>query len=379
MSPPACERAEPITPHVLATKNDPAGSFFVAAPQKPVQLSSTGSGVLSLLVGLKSTLFQTGTPRSGQSNEASRHRRAAQTSGGSKFARRLVGLRRSFVRHIPSSPRLVSSIAFYGDVPALLAHFLERTLAQGRFCTSLSTSQAIQANITGAMSTTLTANEEAQLLQTIEMFEVITQSQPLDFQSLEILKEAYFKLGRQKEVVNTSKRIAQAYVQLGQLSSAILEYESILQRYPDDPDVQTALAAIESKATSFTAPAAAAAEAETADKLAAAKKARERRAPTDVDDGKLAMQKIFVDGKLISLGDFSALWHTPDLHEPPGTVLEPFIQILADKGLVPLEKTLKLVSERSRLGFLPLDKYDIDIELARATCASAGAFCRLTG
>ena len=95
----------------------------------------------------------------------------------------------------------------------------------------------------------MTANEEAQLLQTIEMFEVITQSQPLDFQSLEILKEAYFKLGLQNEVVSTSKRIAQAYVQLGQLSSAILEYESILQRYPEDPDVQAALLQIESKAT----------------------------------------------------------------------------------------------------------------------------------
>src|SRR5262245_64903118 len=101
------------------------------------------------------------------------------------------------------------------------------------------------------MSATLTPNEEAQLLQTIEMFEVITQSQPLDYQSLEILKEAYFKLSRQAEVVNTSKRIAQAYVQLGQLSSAILEYESILQRYPDDPDVQAALKQIESKANSF--------------------------------------------------------------------------------------------------------------------------------
>src|SRR6185369_12015225 len=105
-----------------------------------------------------------------------------------------------------------------------------------------------------AMAATLTANEEAQLLQTIEMFEVITQSQPLDFQSLEILKEAYFKLERPKDVVNTSKRIAQAYVQLGQLSSAILEYESILQRFPDDPDVQSALAEIESKANSFNAP-----------------------------------------------------------------------------------------------------------------------------
>src|SRR5581483_445075 len=70
------------------------------------------------------------------------------------------------------------------------------------------------------MSATLTVSEESQLSQTIEMFEVITQSQPQDYQSLEILKEAYSKLGREKEVVGTSKRIAQAYVQLGQLSSA---------------------------------------------------------------------------------------------------------------------------------------------------------------
>ena len=209
------------------------------------------------------------------------------------------------------------------------------------------------------MPATLTANEEAQLLQTIEMFEVITQSQPLDFQSLEILKEAYFKLGFQKDVVNTSKRIAQAYVQLGQLSSAILEYESILQRYPDDPDVQTALAEIESKATSFPA------EEADLEKVAAGRKAKERRG-AEIDDGSVAMQNIFVEGKLISAGDFYALWPTPDLNEPPGMVIEPFIQRLAEKGLVPPEKSLKLICERSRIGFLPLEKYDIDIELARS-------------
>ena len=38
---------------------------------------------------------------------------------------------------------------------------------------------------------TLNDGEEAQLLQTIEMFEVIVQSQPSDTQSLEILNEAY--------------------------------------------------------------------------------------------------------------------------------------------------------------------------------------------
>src|SRR5512136_3168316 len=103
------------------------------------------------------------------------------------------------------------------------------------------------------MPTTLSPSEEAQLGQTIEMFEVITQSQPQDYQSLEILKEAYSKLGREKDVVTTSKRIAQAYVQLGQLSSAILEYETILQRFPNDPDVQAALRQIETKADAYPA------------------------------------------------------------------------------------------------------------------------------
>src|SRR3954466_6096061 len=101
------------------------------------------------------------------------------------------------------------------------------------------------------MSATLSPSDEAQLGQTIEMFEVITQSQPHDYQSLEILKEAYSKLSREKDVISTSKRIAQAYVAMGQLSSAILEGESILQRFPDDPDVLAALGEIESKANSI--------------------------------------------------------------------------------------------------------------------------------
>jgi tetratricopeptide (TPR) repeat protein len=101
------------------------------------------------------------------------------------------------------------------------------------------------------MAALATNSEEAQLTQTIEMFEVITQSQPQDYQSLEILKEAYAKLGRESEVVKTSKRIAEAYVLMGQLSSAILEYESVLQRHPDDPDALAALGEIENKANSL--------------------------------------------------------------------------------------------------------------------------------
>src|SRR5687768_11001545 len=158
------------------------------------------------------------------------------------------------------------------------------------------------------MAGTLTQNEEAQLLQTIEMFEVITQSQPMDYQSLEILKEAYSKLGREPDVVNTSKRIAQAYVQLGQLSSAILEYESVLQRFPDDPDVKQALAELEDKANSFAGPAQAA-EAEFVEKASASAALKKSTGvPTDLDDGKQQMQKLLVDAKLISISDVDLYW-----------------------------------------------------------------------
>jgi hypothetical protein len=219
-------------------------------------------------------------------------------------------------------------------------------------------------------STTLTPGEEAQLAQTIEMFEVITESQPSDYQSLEILKEAYSKLGRDQEVVKTSKRIAEAYVQMGQLSSAILEYETILQRFPDDPDVQKALKQIESKANNFSeqiAPAEAPAAGSKPVPAYNGKAHKSSKATADkVDDGRQAMHKIFVDGKIISAGDFDLCWVAPDLSRPPETVSDPFVQVLAQKGIVPAEKSLKLLSDKSRVGFLSLDKYELDIELARS-------------
>src|SRR5262245_15138872 len=212
-----------------------------------------------------------------------------------------------------------------------------------------------------------TSNEEAQLAQTIEMFEVITQSQPQDYQSLEILKEAYAKLGREAEVLNTSKRIAHAYVLMGQLSSAILEYESILQRYPDDPDALAALGEIEDKANSLNNAAPLAevevAEAPKAEAPAKSKKGASRVPQVETDDGRQAMHKIFVDGKIITNANFELCWIPAD--ETPGHVNEPFVQVLADKGFTTIDKALRILSDKGRLGYLPLEKYDVDMELAR--------------
>src|ERR1041385_1252877 len=209
------------------------------------------------------------------------------------------------------------------------------------------------------MATTLTQSEEAQLAQTIEMFEVITESQPHDYQSLEILKEAYSKLGREKDVVKTSKRIAEAYVQMGQLSSAILEYETILQRYPDDPDVQSALKQIESKASNFAPnPVADTSPPPKSETVHSHKeKSSGKAAAADkIEDGRQQLRKIFVDGKHITSSDFDLCWVTPDLMVKPNGVIEPFIQVLADKGILSVDKSMKLLSDRSRVAFLPLDK-----------------------
>ena len=203
----------------------------------------------------------------------------------------------------------------------------------------------------------LTAEEEAQITQTIEMFEVITQGQPQDYQSLEILKEAYVKLGREEGLIETSKRLAEAYIRNGQLSSAILEYESLLQHKPDDLEVQQALQDIEAKACGLSEPA--------VDELASENAGPGRKVARCIDDGSKGLLKAFVEGKIITQTDFDLCWVPPDYDAPAGTIHTPFIQNLADKGILPIEKSLKTLIEKARLAFVPLNRYDADVETAR--------------
>ena len=212
-------------------------------------------------------------------------------------------------------------------------------------------------------TSTLTPGEEAQLQQTIEMFEVIVQSQPADTQSLEILKEAYSKLGREEDLIHTAKRIAQAYLQQGQLSSAILEYETVLQRRPEDADVQTALKQIEDRAgsaavqTDISMPSLTDAPMPNRTKI--------RMASEEVDDGRKSLYKLYVESKIITAGDFDLCWRVVDTTTPPTDVTEPFIQTLHEKGIYQIDKSLRMLSDKSRLAYVPLAHYDIDMDLTR--------------
>lgn len=93
----------------------------------------------------------------------------------------------------------------------------------------------------------VTAEEHEQIRQTIEMFEVIAQANPNDCQSLEILKDAHWKLGQQTEALLIARRLAATYFEQGQYSSALLEYEGILQREPDSPEILAALGEVEAR------------------------------------------------------------------------------------------------------------------------------------
>jgi hypothetical protein len=94
---------------------------------------------------------------------------------------------------------------------------------------------------------TLKDEERSQILQTIEMFEVITQTQPDDYQSLEILKVAYHKLGKTSEALRVSRRLAEAYFNVGSFSLAMQECEAVLGAEPGAPEMLAMLGEIEAK------------------------------------------------------------------------------------------------------------------------------------
>jgi tetratricopeptide (TPR) repeat protein len=94
---------------------------------------------------------------------------------------------------------------------------------------------------------TLSDDENSQILQTIEMFEAITQTQPDDYQSLEILKEAYHKVGRDNDFLRATRKLAEAYFSAGSYALAMQECDVILAKEPNAPEILAMLGEIETR------------------------------------------------------------------------------------------------------------------------------------
>ena len=229
-------------------------------------------------------------------------------------------------------------------------------------------------------------NEELdQILQTIEMFEVILQSNPQDCQSMEILKEAYWKLNRQKDALDITRKLADTYFAFGQYSSALLEYEGILQKDPNNPEVVAALGEVEAKLHSINGK--------------APEKPRDPDSPIAMDfgaiisddptlittnatvkpegasveikldnDGNEALAKFLIQHRLVPEETVRAcLERIIKINKAAGpqALAASLIDDIARTGMTSLESLLCGILDRSKFAYIPLDCYEVDRQVVK--------------
>ena len=239
----------------------------------------------------------------------------------------------------------------------------------------------------------ISPEEREQILQTIEMFEVITQANPQDCQSMEILKDAYQRVGKTAEFFAIARKLGDTYAELGQYSAAMLEYEGILKNAPDSPDVVAALSEVEKKLQKggqLKAPGASegaidldfraavsdtstliATQATARHAAAAPAVARKRSSGSEVnlrDDGNDALAKILIQHRIATedvVGPALERVHRKNAELAEGAMALSLIDEIARRGSYETEYLLSGVLDRGKFAFAPLDYYDIDRSIVR--------------
>lgn len=237
--------------------------------------------------------------------------------------------------------------------------------------------------------------EQEQLLQTIEMFEVIVQANPLDTQSIEILRDAYSRLGMAKEMVRMSKQLAQTFTELKQYTAAIQEYEVILKHEPDNVEIIAAMGEVEEKmhraggvrpapkggggiAVDFRG-----AVADTGTLMATsttqkpdgfrrsgsmASERVEEIVANLVDDGNEALAKFLVQHRLASEDDVTVAMEVVQRKNQtagPEGMAASLIDEIIERGGGDLATILSGILDRTKFAYVPLEYYDVDRQIAR--------------
>jgi tetratricopeptide (TPR) repeat protein len=222
-----------------------------------------------------------------------------------------------------------------------------------------------------------TQSDEAQILQTIDMFEVIARTNPDDYQSLEILKEAYGKLGRQKDALKVSRKLAEAYFNAGSYALAMQEFEALLQHEPNAPEILAMLGEIEAKLqaagqtpTSRTPESALIAQAlytpGTEGGLVEIERKPEHYNLQERGDEQLAkfliVQQLFPEEEVnAALETVQQLNKGLSGQALAASLLDKLCRQDEDK----LERVLSALIDRTKAAFVPLEYYDLDRQLAR--------------
>jgi len=241
----------------------------------------------------------------------------------------------------------------------------------------------------------LSSEEQEQLQQTVEMFEVITQANPQDTQSLEILKEAFGKLGKQPEALGVARRLGDAHMELGEYSSALLEYEYILHRDPGNADIIAVLGEIQQRLQATAAEQKPAANAKAGidvdfrsvvaegGNLMATKNTQSAERVSlrgSVDSAAVAAQLASADDGNDALAKFLGQYRlvaedvvTPALmavrkkngSRPAGQPSASLIDEMVTRGGVDLDQLLCGMLDRAKCAYIPLEYYDVDRQIVK--------------
>ncbi len=224
--------------------------------------------------------------------------------------------------------------------------------------------------------TSLSEEERNQIVQTIEMFEVITQTQPDDYQSFEILKHAYKKVNQPAEALRVSRKLAEAYFNVGSFTQAMQECEVILVQEPNAPEILAMLGEIETRlqaagqeivaSPSKNGLIAAPAVATATDQGLVEIKAKRYLELQDRGDDQLA--KFLVMQQLVGEADVRTALETVE-HLNRNLASQALGVSLLDEifrqDVDRLDGALSQLIDRTKFAYVPLEYYDVDRQVAR--------------
>jgi tetratricopeptide (TPR) repeat protein len=221
---------------------------------------------------------------------------------------------------------------------------------------------------------TLSEEEHNQIVQTIEMFEAITQTQPDDYQSLEILKEAYTKVGKHDESLRVSRRLAESYFNVGSYTLAMQECEAILVKEPNSPDILAMLGDIETRLQAsghaiatgqdgFANP-----SGSTDGSLIRMGGAGAGRGSTQLGDrGDDHLAKFLIVQQLFSEDEVKTALEAVERSNKDLTgqaLAASLLDYLCKGNVDSLEKVLSALIDRTKFAYVPLEYYDVDRQIA---------------
>jgi tetratricopeptide (TPR) repeat protein len=206
---------------------------------------------------------------------------------------------------------------------------------------------------------------------------VIARTNPDDYQSLEILKEAYGKLGRQKEALKVSRKLAEAYFNAGSYALAMQEFEALLQQQPNSPEILAMLGEIEAKLqaagqtpTNHTPESALIAQAlytpGAEGGLVEMERKNEQYNLQERGDEQLAkfliVQQLFPQEEVqAALETVQQLNKSLSGQALAASLLDKICRQDTDK----LDRVMSALIDRTKAAFIPLEYYDLDRQLAR--------------